>query len=129
MHNLKRVTLVNQKLLTFVRIVHFLCVSRHERVEEGIEIGRVCGCLFTYFLLWSKNATKTLRFLASTAKMRGNLDNHVGRRQIDRGIADLGKEDCVQTVGFLEERKDVVTLVLVCLPVDIGSLQAACEYL
>lgn len=104
-------------------------VGRYKTVEERIEVRRVCRRLLADLLFRSQNTSKPLSFLPSTAEMRRNLDDHVSSRQVDRRVSDLTEKNGVEQVRLLKEREDVVTLVLIGLAVDVGTLQAAGEHL
>ena len=79
--HLEAVALVDQKLLSLVSIQHLMRISRDQRVEE-------CVVLFVLLrdvsrLLRTQNTPQTLGFLSPRAEVRGDLDNHIRRRQVD----------------------------------------------
>ena len=121
--HLEGVTLIDQKLLAFVRIVHFLRVCADERVEECVEIGHVCCSLLLCILLGAKNAPKPLCFLLAGTEVGRDLNDHVGGWQVNRGVTNLADEDRVDVVILLEVGEDVHAFELVRLAVDKGTLE------
>jgi len=117
--------LIDQELLPFVCIVHFLCISGDKGVEERVIVGTVGSCLLTDLLLGSQDAPKTLRFLPPAPKVGRDLNDDIGSGKVNRCVAYFAEKDGIEHVAFLEEGEDVVALVLVGRPVDVWTLHAA----
>jgi len=61
--------------------------------------------------------------------MRGNLNDHICRWQVDRSVADFANEDGVYRVIFLEVLQDVHALQLIRAAVNKWSFQRFREVL
>ena len=75
--HLERVALIHQELLALRRVVHLARISRHQRVEVGVELARALP------LLRPQDAPEALRLLAARREVRRHLDDHVRLGQID----------------------------------------------
>lgn len=110
--DLESVTLINQELLALGRVIHFLCIARHQRVEEGVEALIVTS-------LGSQNTAQTLSLLTSGTVMRGNLNQTSSFWQIDTGIANLGQENGTDCRIVLEVLQNTHTFLLTRATINV----------
>lgn len=80
--DLERVALVDEEALALGRVEHFLRVFGHERVEECIKALVVSA-------FGAEDASETLGFLTTRAKVRRNLDQTRRLGEVDGCVADL----------------------------------------
>jgi hypothetical protein len=90
--NLEGISLINQILLTFGRIKHFLCIRTDQGIEKGIK-GQLVRSICSRIGFGPQDASQSLGFLSTTSKMRRDLNNDIGFGQINRCISDKSSFD------------------------------------
>mmetsp|Transcript_2109 Transcript_2109/g.6561 ORF Transcript_2109/g.6561 Transcript_2109/m.6561 type:complete len:250 (-) Transcript_2109:1468-2217(-) len=86
------IALIHKILLALCRVLYLLRVPRDERVEERVEAGRVKRHVAAV-RLGPQNAAQALRLLAARAKVRRDLDDDRGLRQVDRHVANFAEDE------------------------------------
>jgi len=98
-----------------------LRVVGDQRVEEGVELRLGAGAGLAGF--GAQDAAQALRLLAAGARVRGDLDQHVGLRDVQAVVAHLGQEDGVDVRVVLEGVQDAGALRVAGRAVDEGLPQ------
>mmetsp|Transcript_2913 Transcript_2913/g.7493 ORF Transcript_2913/g.7493 Transcript_2913/m.7493 type:complete len:273 (+) Transcript_2913:599-1417(+) len=118
-HNLVLVPVINQITTTLLRVQHLVRIAADERVEVRVKGTRsrltfLAGRNSTWVLLRTQNATEPLCLLPATSAMSRDLYHNVRLRQVDRCVANAGKNDRVHLGAGAERVQDALPFRMAC---------------
>lgn len=120
--------MVDEELLSLVRIVHFFGVRRDKTVEKSIEIFLVVRCLLLSAFLGSEDTTQSLGFLPATTEVRRDLDDHIGHWKVNRRVTHRRQENTVDIIGLLEVLKNVKAFLLRDHSLNVGTHEFSSQF-